>query len=192
MAETLHISTFPKSMSLQQSQKTPLVLIHGWGLNSAVWQPFIESLSDEFTSDFYIITVDLPGFGINVDKELSTYTLANVCQCIANSITQPAVYLGWSLGGLVATEMALSYPAKVLALITVASSPCFLEEEIEHEGIAQTVWPGIKAKILDAFHQAKKSGGRPSVRIEKASNPKSRGAGGGRVANDWPRAGHLP
>lgn len=34
--------------------------------------------------------------------------------------------------------------------------------------------------ILDAFHRAKREGGRPSVRIEKASNPKSRGAGGGR------------
>jgi ATP-dependent RNA helicase DeaD len=35
-------------------------------------------------------------------------------------------------------------------------------------------------QILDAFHRAKRAGGRPSVRVEKASNPKSRGAGGGR------------
>ena len=35
-------------------------------------------------------------------------------------------------------------------------------------------------KILDAFHRAKRNGERPSVRVEKASNPKSRGAGGGR------------
>jgi len=35
-------------------------------------------------------------------------------------------------------------------------------------------------QILDAFNQAKRNGERPSVRVEKASNPKSRGAGGGR------------
>jgi len=153
MAETLHISTYPEQIDVKKTQKTPLVLIHGWGLNSAVWLPFINNLSDEFTDLFYIITVDLPGFGINVDKAPSSYSLVNICQYIANSITQPAVYLGWSLGGLVATEMALRYPKKVLALVTVASSPRFLEEIVEKDGIRVHEWPGIKAKILDAFHQ---------------------------------------
>jgi len=153
MAETLHISTFPKQQSLQNSQKIPVVFIHGWGLNSAVWQPFIDNLSDEFTNVFYIITVDLPGFGSNVNKELNSYSLANVCQYIDNSITQPAIYLGWSLGGLVATEMALCYPEKVRALITVASSPRFLEEVVKQEHTTQQTWPGLKAKVLDAFHQ---------------------------------------
>jgi len=153
MAETLHISTYPKQPLQHNSQKIPLVLIHGWGLNSAVWQPFIDNLSDEFTDIFYIITVDLPGFGINVNKELSSYSLTNVCQYIDNSITQPAIYLGWSLGGLVATEMALCYPEKVLALITVASSPRFLEEVVEQEHTNQKTWLGLKPKLLDAFYK---------------------------------------
>ena len=153
MAEILHISTYPELQSLQKSQKIPLVLIHGWGLNSAVWQPIINNLPDEFTDVFSIITLDLPGYGINVDKELNDYSLANICQSIVNTIKQPAIYLGWSLGGLVATEMALSYPKQVLGLITVASSPRFTEESAEQAGGNQLLWSGIKPTVLNAFHQ---------------------------------------
>ena len=46
MTETLHITS--------QGQGTPLVLIHGWGLNSGVWQPLAEKLAPFFK----VITVD--------------------------------------------------------------------------------------------------------------------------------------
>jgi pimeloyl-[acyl-carrier protein] methyl ester esterase len=153
MADTLHFSTFPKS----KKQSIPIVLLHGWGLNSAVWQPLIDNLSTEFTDVFHVITIDLPGFGANINKKVSPYSLANVCQHIINTVDQPAIYLGWSLGGLVATEMALTHPEKVLGVITVASSPRFLEQRSEDvtEGKVsnQLVWSGIKPHVLSAFHQ---------------------------------------
>ncbi len=153
MVETLQFSTYlePKKNAI------PIVFLHGWGLNSAVWRPLITSLPPEFVDVFHIITLDLPGFGSNVNKKISPYSLANVCQHIANTIEQPAIYLGWSLGGLVATEMALKYPEKVLALITVASSPRFLEqgseERVTQKMVNPLVWPGIKPHVLNAFHQ---------------------------------------
>ena len=83
--------------------------------------------------------------------------MANVCEHIIDTIEQPAIYLGWSLGGLVATEMALTYPEKVLGLITVASSPRFVEqrsEEVVEEKMVNTLlWPGIKPHVLTTFHQ---------------------------------------
>jgi len=175
MAETLRISTYPELESLKESQKTPLVMLHGWGLNSAVWQPFIDSLPVEFTDVFYIITIDLPGFGLNVDKELSLYSLANICKYISNSVTQPAIYLGWSLGGLVATEMALSHPDKVMALITVSSSPRFLEEEAKQNDIDSESWPGLKLKVLEAFYQQLKVDTKKTIsgflRIQAMGSP---------------------
>ncbi len=153
MAETLNISNFSKLSSLKEDQKIPLVLIHGWGLNSAVWQPFVDNLSDVFFDMFNIITIDLPGFGTNIDKDIHPYSLTNICQYITNTIAQPAIYLGWSLGGLVATEMALCYPEKVLGLITVASSPRFLEEIPTKEENNQERWSGIKVKVLESFYQ---------------------------------------
>lgn len=151
MAESLHISTYPKLSPVNCHHTIPIVLIHGWGLNSAVWQPWIDNLPAEFFDVFHIITIDLPGFGINKDKEISPYSLQNICQFISNTITQPAIYVGWSLGGVIATEMTLSFSDKVLALITVASSPRFIEQAGDNN--EQDVWPGIKPKVLNSFHQ---------------------------------------
>jgi len=153
MAETLNISSSSDLQPLETSEKIPLVLLHGWGLNSAVWQPLIESLPDGFTQFFNVVTLDLPGFGVNVSVDITPYSLANICQSITNTITKPAIYVGWSLGGLVATEMALRFPEKVLALITVASTPRFIEEKVQVEENIQVIWPGIKANVLAAFHQ---------------------------------------
>ncbi|MGV2872869.1 pimeloyl-ACP methyl ester esterase BioH [Colwellia sp. E150_009] len=153
MAETLNISSSSDLQPLETSEKIPLVLLHGWGLNSAVWQPLIESLPDDFTQFFNVVTLDLPGFGVNVSVDITPYSLANICQSITNTITKPAIYVGWSLGGLVATEMALRFPEKVLALITVASTPRFIEEKVQVEENIQVIWPGIKANVLAAFHQ---------------------------------------
>jgi len=118
----------------------PLVFLHGWGLNSGVWQPSIELLQDKYQ----IITVDLPGFGINADVKISPYTIDNIALHIHQVIDKPAVYVGWSLGGLIATKVALEFSSKVLGLITIASSPCFAEQED---------WPGIPANVLALFHQ---------------------------------------
>jgi pimeloyl-[acyl-carrier protein] methyl ester esterase len=153
MAEKLQFSTSHKP----KKQSIPIILLHGWGLNSAVWQPLIANLPAEFTDAFHVITIDLPGFGTNVNKQVNPYSLANICQYISYTIEQPAIYVGWSLGGLVATEMALTYPEKVLGLITVASSPRFLEQRIEEvvedNVVNQLIWSGIKQHVLDVFHQ---------------------------------------
>lgn len=132
MAERLKIAS--------QGQGIPLVFIHGWGLNSAVWQPCLEQLK----ADFEVITVDLPGFATNNSYQVSEYSLVEIADAIQQAIGKPAVYIGWSLGGLVASQITLTYPEQVLGLITVASSPQFVERE---------AWPGIKESVLAMFHQ---------------------------------------
>jgi pimeloyl-[acyl-carrier protein] methyl ester esterase len=58
---------------------------------------------------------------------------------------EKAIWLGWSMGGLVASDIALRYPERVSSLITVSSSPCFTARE---------GWPGIKNEVLSGFqHQ---------------------------------------
>ena len=132
MAERLKIAS--------QGQGIPLVFIHGWGLNSAVWQPCLEQLK----SDFEVITVDLPGFATNNSYQVSEYSLVEIADAIQQAIGKPAVYIGWSLGGLVASQITLTHPEQVVGLVTVASSPQFVERE---------AWPGIKESVLAMFHQ---------------------------------------
>ncbi|HFK4759778.1 TPA: pimeloyl-ACP methyl ester esterase BioH [Citrobacter farmeri] len=115
-----------------------LVLLHGWGLNAEVWHCINEELSSHFT----LHLVDLPGFGRS--QGFGAMTLGEMAERVLEQAPQKAIWLGWSLGGLVASQVALAHPERVLALVTVASSPCFS---------ARDGWPGIKPDVLAGFQQ---------------------------------------
>jgi len=132
MAERLKIAS--------QGQGIPLVFIHGWGLNSAVWQPCLEHLKDKFE----VISIDLPGFATNNDVKITDYSLEALANIIQQAVAKPAVYIGWSLGGLIASQITINYPKQVLGLVTIASSPKFVEGKN---------WPGIKSDVLAMFHR---------------------------------------
>lgn len=115
-----------------------LVLLHGWGLNAEVWH----CISEELASHFTLHLVDLPGFGRS--RGFGAMSLDEMARQVLDAAPQNAIWLGWSLGGLVASQIALSQPERVKALVTVASSPCFS---------AQETWPGIKPDVLASFQQ---------------------------------------
>ncbi|WPG20664.1 pimeloyl-ACP methyl ester esterase BioH [Kosakonia cowanii] len=116
-----------------------LVLLHGWGLNAQVW----DCITAELSSHFTLHLVDLPGYGRS--RGFGAQTLAQMAQCVLAQAPEKAIWLGWSLGGLVASQVALQAPERVSALVTVASSPCFSARE---------AWPGIKPEVLAGFqHQ---------------------------------------
>ncbi|SCC14449.1 pimeloyl-[acyl-carrier protein] methyl ester esterase [Kosakonia oryzendophytica] len=116
-----------------------LVLLHGWGLNAQVWDCITPELSTHFT----LHLVDLPGYGRS--RGFTALTLRQMTDLILSQAPEKAVWLGWSLGGLVASQAALLAPERVNALVTVASSPCFS---------AQDDWAGIKPDVLAGFqHQ---------------------------------------
>ncbi len=115
-----------------------LVLLHGWGLNAEVWQNIVPRLSAQYR----LHLVDLPGYGRS--QGFSALSLEQMAQALLPRLPPRAVVLGWSLGGLVATQLALSEPERLRALITVASSPCFT---------ARDDWPGIAPLTLHNFQQ---------------------------------------
>lgn len=115
-----------------------LVLLHGWGLNAEVWH----CISEELASHFTLHLVDLPGYGRS--RGFGAMSLDEMTQQVVDAAPQNAIWLGWSLGGLVASQIALTRPERVKALVTVASSPCFS---------AQEAWPGIKPEVLAGFQQ---------------------------------------
>jgi len=117
-------------------QGLELVMLHGWGMNSAVFTPLHASLSQ-----YRVHYVDLPGFGHSaaIEGDIDSWVDA-----IAEQLPNPAIWIGWSLGGLVATLAAVKYPQQVKALVTLASSPCFMARESES-------WPGISPEVLVLF-----------------------------------------
>lgn len=96
-----------------------LVLIHGWALHGGVFAPLAECLAPRFR----LHLVDLPGHGFSRDPE-QALDLAGVASEIA-ARTPPALWLGWSLGGLFALRAAAALPT-VRGLVMVAATPRFV------------------------------------------------------------------
>ena len=122
--------------------KPALILLHGWGFESTIWQPFIPYLAD----DFKVIALDLLGFGKNtVDN--TTLTLDLLTEDVLTHVPDSAIFLGWSLGGLVAMNIAIHHPKRIKQLITIASTPKFIVDKN---------WPGMPLMLLQQFLQGLK------------------------------------
>lgn len=119
----------------EKGKGIPLILLHGWGMNSGVWSTIIDQLAH-----FYrVYLVDLPGYGLS--QPVGDLSFDQTAQLLVEKL--PAGYwLGWSLGGLLSQNVAIQYPKKVIKLVTVASSAMFVERDD---------WPGMKADVLSLF-----------------------------------------
>lgn len=145
------------SLSIEQRGNPdgqPLVLLHGWGLSSDVWHSWLPALAD----DYRLLLVDLPGLGRSGFDESQSYSLDAVADQVLQQLhrqeqpllDRPAVWIGWSLGGLVAARIARQIfeqdPAAIAGLITIATSPCFVQS---------ADWPdAMAASTFGSFQQS--------------------------------------
>ena len=101
----------------------PLVILHGWGMNSAVW----ESVRPELESRYRVSWVDLPGHGKN--QTIAANSMDEIIDYIVPHIPNGAHLMGWSLGGLViqaiAEKLSKADPEKIKSITLVASTPRF-------------------------------------------------------------------
>ncbi|WP_316677550.1 pimeloyl-ACP methyl ester esterase BioH [uncultured Tolumonas sp.] len=122
-------------------QGPDLVLLHGWGLNSAVWQEIVPPLEPYYT----LHLVDLPGFGFSQHTIVESADLSLWSEAVLPHLPAQFNLLGWSMGGLIALRMALDHPTRIQRLVLMGSSPCFLQQEN---------WPGIRPDVLSGFNRA--------------------------------------
>ncbi|MGV8961430.1 MAG: pimeloyl-ACP methyl ester esterase BioH [Stenotrophomonas sp.] len=115
-----------------------LVLIHGWALHGGIFAPLVERLSPHFE----LHLVDLPGHGHSRDDS-TPLKLAHVVSAIA-AATPPAVWCGWSLGGLFALHAAATLP-QVRGLAMIAATPRFVRDQD---------WPqAVEPSVFEQFGQ---------------------------------------
>lgn len=100
---------------------TPLLLINGLGAHTAMWEPLERALPG-----FRLVEFDLPGAGQSPvpRRPLSIARLASLCTAVMDrhGMQRPHV-LGYSMGGMVAQQLAASHPDRVDRLVLVATSP---------------------------------------------------------------------
>jgi len=109
------------TLSISTSGSGPhLTLLHGWGLHGGIWDDIVTNLAEIRC----VTVVDLPGHGASSMPE-GDYTLQTLTTEIAQQLPSSTVLLGWSLGGMIAMQLAADYPDRVSKLILVASTPQF-------------------------------------------------------------------
>lgn len=122
-----------------------LVLIHGWAMHSGIWA----GLLDQLASGFRVNLVDLPGHGVNSHLPLSSDP-DEVAGLILSGLP-PAIWVGWSLGGLVALAAALQQPGKVEKAILVGATPCFSRQEGWDYGVSAARQQAFSDGLEDDF-----------------------------------------
>lgn len=121
------------------SECTPrLLCLHGWGLNTAVWEPLAALLP----GGMQVLAPDLPGHGARA-AEARFGGLEEAADRMAGLLDGPATVVGWSLGGLLALALAGRHPGKVARVVLVAATPRFVQA---------ADWPrAMRPEVLDAF-----------------------------------------
>lgn len=124
-----------------------VVFLHGILSESTAWYPIAEALRDRYR----VIMIDGPGHGQS-DAALPGVTLEAYADAIGEVLVakgvQEAVFVGLSLGGMVAQRIALRAPERVRGLVlmgTTCDGPSFLVrlrfritgEFVRHFGMAK-------------------------------------------------------
>lgn len=123
---TIHLSKF--------GHGSPVVFFHGWGFDRQIWQHLVPLLE----SEVQLILVDLPGFGFTPMMDWNSFK-SNLLKQLPRQFS----LVGWSMGGLYATRLAIEDPDKVKALLNITSSPRFIKDND---------WPGVDQAVFMRFY----------------------------------------
>jgi len=114
-----------------------LVLLHGWCMSSRIWDQLLPRLRDCCNP----WGVDLPNHGA-APAGAWPEDSASIVAAIRQQVPAHAVWLGWSLAGLLVLQAAATQSLR--ALILLAASPRFVQAGD---------WPGMPEADFSEFHQ---------------------------------------
>lgn len=127
----------------------PITLLHGWGFNRAIWEETARTLTDHAQ----VNCIDLPGHG-HSPIPTGSYTIEHLADLIAETLPPQGNIVGWSLGGMVAMQIALHHPAKVKRLILVGSVARFVRDDDWCYALAPAVLQAFAASLNEDLPQA--------------------------------------
>lgn len=121
-----------------------LVLIHGWGVDSRLWQ----ALLPELCLRYRVSLLDLPGFGVNADIS-GWQDEQGLLDTLAQILPRSAHLVGWSLGGNLALAYAHTFPERVLSLTMLCSNLSFVQRDDWPHAMARQTFSDFAALVDD-------------------------------------------
>jgi pimeloyl-[acyl-carrier protein] methyl ester esterase len=128
----------------------PIVMLHGWGMNLRVFdrlraqlagrEPAGADAQDPPLRETWAI--DLPGHGRSPWWPAAA-TFDAQCASVLASLPSRCVLAGWSMGAMLALQLAATQPARIAALVLLSPTPKFARSDD---------WPqGMDAEALGHF-----------------------------------------
>lgn len=103
----------------------PLLFVHGWAMSSRVWQ----FQSEELSSGYRVVSVDLRGHGLSEPPRAAPLSLADMAADLLSLFDHlgldHAVLVGWSLGSQVVLRSFSSLRERLAAVVLVGATPRF-------------------------------------------------------------------
>ena len=130
----------PVHSSADGDVSQPLVFVHGL---SGCWANWLEQLP-VFAGAHRVVTLDLPGFGYSPmpSQEISISGYARLLDSLLGQLgIDAAAVVGNSMGGFIASELAIAFPQRVERLVLVSAA-----------GISTTGHPGT-ARALPSLRR---------------------------------------
>lgn len=131
--------------------RRPLVLLHGWGVNSMIWDRIMPRLAN----DFELTVIDLPGYG-NDTRYSGGYRLEELVDVVLSRAPHRANWVGWSLGATIALAAAIAQPARFLKLQLISATPCFLNRADWQHGVDIGPFESLAAEFERDYEKAVK------------------------------------
>lgn len=102
--------------------REPVVLVHGLG---GQWQNWLENIP-RLAQDRRVLALDLPGHGLTPEPEDDDISISGYGRCVDAFCEQLGLdrvaLVGNSMGGFVAAEVAIQFPARVTRLVLVSAA----------------------------------------------------------------------
>jgi pimeloyl-ACP methyl ester carboxylesterase len=144
-----------------EGEGEPLILLHGVGLDHAMWQSQIEY----FSQYYQVFAYDMLGHGNSSKPTKTEYKLADFTEQLKNFMNDlgiPSAHiLGFSMGGMVAQSFGINHASRVKSLIfsnavahrseTERASVQQRIEMVEADGKNSTIEPAIDRWFNNSF-----------------------------------------
>ncbi|NQZ29673.1 MAG: alpha/beta fold hydrolase [Oceanospirillaceae bacterium] len=126
-----------------KADKPNLVLLHGWGTTSAIWQAWLPQLKENFS----VTCIDLPGLGKSFSNK-EHLSIEDTLSVLVEHIPAKSTLLGWSLGGVIAILLAQRLTDKVVRVITIASNPCFVSTDDWQNAMQKEIFEKFSKQLV--------------------------------------------
>jgi len=117
----------------------PIILIHGGGTDSRVWNEYAQKLSEKYK----VISYDLRGHGDSPIPTDTTNHVEDLFQLFSSLNLKKATIIGHSLGGQIATDFALLYPNKMDQLVLIAPGLSGFQYDKAYQIMGKKMWETV-------------------------------------------------